>query len=602
MTSSPRPSRALLCACVGLLLAIQGCDDPPDPRPDASVPVEDSGTPDTDAGVPDAGDTDSGTPDAGDTDSGTPDAGDTDSGTPDAGDTDSGTPDASTSEPWDGGYTVLPETGNWVDRGRFADCNFASAGDPTTVACDDLSRYELSSCDPAALAEIPPEGIYSVAMRTERRLADGGTRVTPVGIGFKLLSDGGTDTMGGGYPINVRNTDGGTFFVASTRVHPVLPRQVTALAGCQVPRAGLITGCFARCIDGRFSGTGTFEAHRLAVHPYEPDSSGWVNLISEARVELGTPADIYVTKNHAYVVSINGSDASNGGLTVFDITDRRFPILKTAISLPGDNYWNGVWAKGDALYIGSTTSGTIVYDITNPAAPEFVRNLPSGPYGTHTVLVDGDRLYAMSSDGGTFVYDVSNPLRPILLQTITLPEELSSAGPHDSFAYQGRLYIANGFGGYSVMDVTDLNNVRHLGQYIYPSGYAHHLAVGTFAGQTIAFAGGESMGAHVRVLNVTEPASMVKIGEFRLRPVTSIHNMLLKGTRLYVAWYHEGLRVLDVANPTQPRQIAHYHTFRESDPARGDNVIEGAIGIRVPDDGYVYVVDMSRGLLIFNEP
>ena len=63
----------------------------------------------------------------------------------------------------------------------------------------------------------------------------------------------------------------------------------------------------------------------------------------------------------------------------------------------------------------------------------------------------------------------------------------------------------------------------------------------------------------------------------------------------------EGLRVLDVSDPTQPRQVGHYNTFRESDPDRPDGLIDGAIGVRVPDDGYMYVVDTSRGLLIFNE-
>ena len=80
----------------------------------------------------------------------------------------------------------------------------------------------------------------------------------------------------------------------------------------------------------------------------------------------------------------------------------------------------------------------------------------------------------------------------------------------------------------------------------------------------------------------------------------SIHNMLLVGQRLYVAWYQEGVRLLDVSNPTQPRQVAHYNTFRETDPERTDDMFEGAVGIRVPGDGYVYVVDTSRGLLFFN--
>jgi hypothetical protein len=566
MTSPSRPAWALLSACALWLFTLSGCSDSPDARP-TPPPSENSG-PRADA--------------------------------EDAGSTAGGAEANADPEPWDGGSTVLAERGNWVDRGRYAPCTFNSTGDPSTVSCEDLSRYDLSQCTPEALAALDPHGIYLTDLRAERRLSDGGTRVTPGFTSFQLFSDGGTDTLSGA-PLRVRQTDGGTFFVVGGSSNP-FSTTVTALAGCQVPTPGIVTGCFTRCSDGRLGTTGTFEAHRVAVRAGEAESSGGLRLVSEAAVALGEPADVYVAKGHAYVVSF-ARFGVNGGLTVFDVRDPRFPILKTAISLPGDNYWNGVWAKGNALYIASLASGLLVYDISEPAAPAFLRSFAAGPEGVHTVLVDEDRLYAMSLNGPTLVFDVSQPLNPVPRQSITLPVELSEGGPHDAFAYQGRLYINHGFGGYSVMDVTDLDNVRHLGQFVHGGrAYSHHNAVGTFAGRTIAFEGGETNGAHLRVLDVTDPANIVKIGEFRMRPVTSIHNMILRGDRLYIAWYQEGLRVLDVSNPTRPRQVAHYNTFRETDPGRTDNLYEGAFGVRVPGDGYVYVADSARGLLILNEP
>ena len=75
----------------------------------------------------------------------------------------------------------------------------------------------------------------------------------------------------------------------------------------------------------------------------------------------------------------------------------------------------------------------------------------------------------------------------------------------------------------------------------------------------------------------------------------------LVSTRLYVAHYQAGVRVLDVSVPETPREVAHYNTFRPQDPERGDSFYDGAIGIRVPGDGYVYAVDTSRGLLILKE-
>ncbi len=40
---------------------------------------------------------------------------------------------------------------------------------------------------------------------------------------------------------------------------------------------------------------------------------------------------------------------------------------------------------------------------------------------------------------------------------------------------------------------------------------------------------------------------------------------------------------------------------RETDRQRGILFFDGAVGIRIPGDGYVYVADSSRGLFIFPE-
>ncbi|REG20387.1 LVIVD repeat-containing protein [Archangium gephyra] len=174
--------------------------------------------------------------------------------------------------------------------------------------------------------------------------------------------------------------------------------------------------------------------------------------------------------------------------------------------------------------------------------------------------------------------------------------------PHDVFAVGDRLYVNYSEQGYDIVDVSNPSDLRTLGNFSHRGPqYSHHNAVGTFAGRTIAFMGGEGPGEHLRVLDITDPAHIVKIGEFQLRAPISIHNMLLVGKKLYLSWYQEGVRVLDVSNPTRPTQVAYYNTFRESDPGRGD-YYDGAIGIRVPGDGYLYVVDTSRGLMLLREP
>ncbi|QSQ13105.1 LVIVD repeat-containing protein [Myxococcus landrumensis] len=541
-----------------LLFSLTGCEDDPVPSP------PDSGTPDS--GIPDAGPPDSGPPDSG-------------------------------PYVWDGTYTELPDPGDWVDPGApYAPCTFDTTNADSGV-CEQLSRFNVSQCDRDALAALPQEGLYQAAVRNEIPLPDGGVRISSVSFGVTLRGGTPDTSTMNDEPLRYRDTQGGDFALIGQQTRS---SQTYAVVGCKVPAPHVITGCIATCRRGVLARVGTFEAHRVAKQN-EPESSGGLTLMGERYTPVGTPVDLFVTKGHAYVVSTPRKD-KDGGLSVFDVTNPRNPLLRTTISLPGDNYWNGVWAKGNALYIASQDRGTLIYDISEPAAPLFIRSLPTGDPGAHTVLVDGDRLYSMDTASATYVHELTDPLNPVLRAVIGTPPEHPNGSPHDTFVYQGRLYISHQLDGYVVADVTDLDNVRFLGVYdTGPTVYSHHSAVGTFAGKTIAFVGSEFHASHVRVLDVTNPARIVKMGEFRMRQTTSVHNMLLRGNRLYVAWYQDGLRVLDVSNPTKPKQVAHHLTFREEDPDRGDSIFEGAIGLRIPGDGHVYVVDTSRGLLIFNE-
>ncbi|XXF77998.1 hypothetical protein P2318_33870 [Myxococcaceae bacterium GXIMD 01537] len=598
---TPKTRRALaLLACAAWL----GCDSPSSEQPDAGT-TPDASIPAADGGPGDAGPGDGGPGDAGPGDAGPGDAGPGDAGPGDGGPGDAG----SEPEAWDGSYTALEERGDYNDTGRYAPCQMLLTDDAgTPIPCGSFESFDLSACNRDTLSGLPPAGIYGTVLRFD------GASPSFLSGGFQLSDDGGTQTVQG-HPLQQKQVDGRTFYATGLRAIPDGGTMLYAYAGCQSDGPHHLVGCYQSCTNGGARRSrATFDAVRLQRFD-EPESSGNLQLVSESLVSTGVstgvsaglPADIYVAKNHAYVVSIRHGTQTQGGLSVFDVSDKAHPVLRKTISLPGDNYWNGVWAKGDALYIASSAKGILVYDITNPADPQFVRNLPGDARNVHTVLVDGNRLYGMdTTNNQVLIYDVSAPLSPVQLGRYGVPEDSNGIGyPHDSFAYQNRLYINQMGQGYYVVDVTDPENAKPLGSYTYDvNSYnpTHANAVGTFAGRTIAFEGGENTNAHLRVLDVTDPAKIVKIGEFSMRPHASIHNMVLVGKRLYIAWYTEGVRVLDVSIPTQPRQIAHYNTFRDSDPGRTEGLFVGAIGVRVPGDGYVYIVDTSRGLLIFREP
>ncbi|PTL79579.1 LVIVD repeat-containing protein [Vitiosangium sp. GDMCC 1.1324] len=502
---------------------------------------------------------------------------------------DASTPDASTGSEWDGGYVPLEETGNWSgDPGALSPCTFvpkASAG-----ACGERTNFDISACDQASLANASTEGAY---MMLSRGGDPGGEWYYVSAVGLTLFSDGGTPLLNGEPATETR--EGNARFFSTLTTLPDGGTRRASLITCEAPQAPEFTGCFTYCRNGRTLSQETFKSERLKWRAGESESSG-LELVSESYVAQGYPVDVYVTKGYAYVVAVDLM-GKKGGLTVFDVRDKAAPVKVKTIHMDGDSYWNAAWAKGDALYVASADRGVLLFDITDPADPKLVRNLPggSGRVNNHTLFIEGDRLYA-TTNNSVSIFDVSKPLEPIELNRYSPFNQ----APHDMLAVGDRLYISYGVSGFVVADVSNPNDPRMLGMFEYPEQFSHANAVGTIGGRTIAFMGGEGPGEHLRVLDVTNPANIVKIGKFQLRPTLSIHNMLLVGKKLYVAWYQEGVRVLDVSNPTQPTQVAYYNTWRETDPGRGD-YFDGSIGIRIPGDGYIYVVDTSRGLIILRE-
>lgn len=67
----------------------------------------------------------------------------------------------------------------------------------------------------------------------------------------------------------------------------------------------------------------------------------------------------------------------------------------------------------------------------------------------------------------------------------------------------------------------------------------------------------------VRVFDISDPANPVKLSEVKLpstndpnAPPFGSHNVMVRGNTAYVAWYTDGLVVVDISNPTAPQVIA----------------------------------------------
>ncbi|MCP3104119.1 hypothetical protein LZ198_35140 [Myxococcus sp. K15C18031901] len=495
--------------------------------------------------------------------------------------------------PWDGNYTPLVERGDWVDSGPKSTCRVLGEEAP----CGSLESFDLSKCQRRTLSTLERQGIYRGELRPSFGAVDA-TLSGPVGAGFKLDAQGVPERVQG-LPAAQGVWDARTFLISGQD-----GREVFTFAGCNAVSPRALTGCYSRCVQGHRVESGTFRVERMSRFKGEADLSGGLRLVSETFVGLGAPVDVHVVGHYAYVVSQNQQERP-GGLTVFDVSDPAAPVQVARLVPPGNTDWKGAASRKDALYIASSQWGVVVVDISVPTAPKVVGHVPEEPTDVSLVSVAEERLYALSTSprSGTLMFDLATPSVPLLMERITSGSRMSDE-PYSrgAVSYEGRLYVNHLHDGLQIVDARNATRVEVLGRYTYPYTNSRASAVGTFAGRVVAFESSLGVGARLRALDVTDPAHIAKIGEYGLRGAVSPRGLELRGNRLYMTYHQEGLRVLDVSNPTRPREVAYFNSFRETDPDRGDTMTEGATGLQVPGDGHVYVVDTSRGLLVLTEP
>lgn len=302
------------------------------------------------------------------------------------------------------------------------------------------------------------------------------------------------------------------------------------------------------------------------------------------------------------------------GLRIIDVSDPAAPFDLGFYPSRTDQF-NDVKIIEDAsgvphAVLSANNLGVTILDVSDPSAPREVRRfdpIADGTSAVHTLFTQpvGDATWAYFVSGGTSVlgvYDVTTPSAPAAITQFDLALDAAQirAPIHDLYVEGDRVYLNATSAGLVVVDMSNPSLPRVIGQRD-TEDYSHSNWVTTAGGRTISVHGGEGYGEYVKIIDVDEssPTFMEIIGEFRLRENVSVHNIMAVGERAYIAYYQNGLRVLDLSDPTRPRQIAYYNTW-DPERARG-GFFEGAIGVDVDDRGLIYVADTESGLFVLRE-
>lgn len=286
--------------------------------------------------------------------------------------------------------------------------------------------------------------------------------------------------------------------------------------------------------------------------------------------------------------------------------------------------------------------GTALYDVTDPHNPQKIGfwEIPYGNNGNGThelyLTTQGNRALLLAANAGAYrstggeihdfvIVDVSDPANP---------EELYQFDPgevvdHDNYFFDdehgvrrnafAHSVIADQTGRYAyisfwdlgtvILDMRDPENPEYIGRTSFEAhvqGAAHSAALAKGGNILIETrevfnphrAGYETGWGYTRIYDIKDKSNPVLLSSFRTHnsivqtsgyPGWTVHDPKVRGNTLYLSHYFDGVRIVDITDPSNPEEIGSY--VRENANVWGVFVHRN----------YVLVSDLWNGLQVLQK-
>ena len=254
--------------------------------------------------------------------------------------------------------------------------------------------------------------------------------------------------------------------------------------------------------------------------------------------------------HYAYIVS----EATNSKLQIVDLQYLPDSVhLVQTWGYTGYTKTHSISQFGNYIYLNggnaSANGGIQVLDVSDPENP-----VKLGAWTTlyvHDCRVDNDTIYAANINNGKV--SIINATNKSALSTVTTFNNLVGAGPHNTALSQDkkRLFVTD-----------EIGSAPYL----------------------------------LKVWNITDRSNPVYVTNWQPTGITTaiVHNIETYGNFGVIAHYTAGVRVINIADPDNPTEVAWYDTY----PSNNNESYNGCWGVYMLPSGKIIASDRQTGLYV----
>ncbi len=359
------------------------------------------------------------------------------------------------------------------------------------------------------------------------------------------------------------------------------------------------------------------DSHTLTLTPR--GLSGTATKVGTAAVTDRHTSDLWLHGNYAYTGtwgqrSASGSVLFGNELHAWDVSNPASPTRTQTLSLDARTV-NDVKVSSDGALAVVTHEGSndglngiTILDLADPASPVVVSRYTSGlESGVHNVWIEGDYAYLVldGNGNGMRVMDLRDPNSPKIVASFYA----GSSFLHDVYVRDGIAFLSHWNAGLILVDVgsgvaggsptnpVEISRIGDLG------GQTHNAWYWPETGYV--FVGEEDFGTpgHMRLIDASDLSNPTVVGTFAV-PGATPHNFWLDEANavLYLAWYENGLRALDVSGVLLgelDRQGREIFGVQYDGTGTGCGSPSGTCSWAPQlHQGYVFVSDMNAGMVV----